>query len=61
LRRITQRFVDGGGRSSKLSGLPAGPITLVGLPELSEYIEQILSLKFNLWSRQDRLALFKIR
>jgi hypothetical protein len=30
--------------------LPAGPITLVGLPELSEYIEQVLSLKFNLWS-----------
>src|SRR3546814_2192088 len=61
LRRITHRLVEGGGRSSRLSGLPAGPITLFCLPELSEYIEPIPSLISNLKSRQDRHSQFKIR
>src|SRR3546814_17323720 len=52
LRRITHRLVDGGGRSSRLSGFPAGPMMLLGLPELSEYIERIPSLISTLQSRK---------
>jgi hypothetical protein len=40
LRRMTQRWVLGGGRSSTVSGLPAGPMTLLGLPVRSGLIDE---------------------
>src|SRR3546814_7751779 len=61
LRRITHRLVDGGGRSSRLGGFPAGPMMLLGLPELSEYIERIPSLISTLQSSKDRHSQFKFR
>ena len=39
LRRITHRFVSGGGRSSMVNGCPAGPITAWPLLGLSNTID----------------------
>jgi len=39
LRRMTHRFVDGGGKSAMVNGLPSGPMTYLTLGRSASLIE----------------------